>query len=68
MGSTSSPLELNPETMRELGYRVVDVLVERIAGLEGQVAWRPQNGTSSTDPFGSRRRGPEAPSTICSRS
>jgi aromatic-L-amino-acid decarboxylase len=40
VGSSTSPLELDAETMRELGYRVVDVLVERIAGLEDQVAWR----------------------------
>jgi aromatic-L-amino-acid decarboxylase len=35
-----SPLELDPETMRRLGYRVVDVLVERIAALEADVAGR----------------------------
>ena len=33
-------LELDAETMRELGYRVVDVLVERIAGLAEEPVWR----------------------------
>ena len=33
-------LELDPETMRELGYRVVDLLVERIAELGERRAWR----------------------------
>jgi aromatic-L-amino-acid/L-tryptophan decarboxylase len=33
-------LELDPETMRELGYRVVDLLVERIASLDDARAWR----------------------------
>ncbi|MBI4540760.1 MAG: aminotransferase class I/II-fold pyridoxal phosphate-dependent enzyme [Gemmatimonadetes bacterium] len=32
-------LELEPEEMRRLGYRVVDVLVERIARLHGEPAW-----------------------------
>ena len=27
-------LELDPETMRELGYRVVDLLVERLERLD----------------------------------
>ena len=33
-------LELSPEEMRELGYRVVDLLVDRIAGLPEAPAWR----------------------------
>ena len=28
-----SPLALDPETMRRLGYRTIDMLVDRIAGL-----------------------------------
>ncbi|HEX6938122.1 MAG TPA: aminotransferase class V-fold PLP-dependent enzyme [Longimicrobiales bacterium] len=34
------PLELDAETMRRLGYAVVDLLVERIAGLDREPAWR----------------------------
>jgi glutamate/tyrosine decarboxylase-like PLP-dependent enzyme len=34
------PLELDPETMRQMGYRVVDYMVERIATLREQPAWR----------------------------
>jgi aromatic-L-amino-acid decarboxylase len=41
---TSAPpadaLELDPERMRELGYRVVDLLVDRIAGLDESRVWR----------------------------
>lgn len=40
MAPSESPLELPADTMRALGYRVVDLLVERIAGLEGEPAWR----------------------------
>jgi aromatic-L-amino-acid/L-tryptophan decarboxylase len=40
VGSAESPLELDADTMRELGYRVVDVLVDRISGLDDQAAWR----------------------------
>jgi aromatic-L-amino-acid/L-tryptophan decarboxylase len=36
----ASDLELDPETMRELGYRMVDLLVERLATLEETRAWR----------------------------
>jgi hypothetical protein len=32
-----SPLGLDPELMRQLGYRTVDMLVERIAGPPGAV-------------------------------
>jgi aromatic-L-amino-acid/L-tryptophan decarboxylase len=35
-----NPLELDPEEMRRLGYRAVDLLVDRIAGLDGAPAWR----------------------------
>lgn len=34
------PLELGAEEMRRLGYRAVDLLVERIAGLGREPAWR----------------------------
>jgi aromatic-L-amino-acid decarboxylase len=33
-------LDLDPETMRELGYRAVDLLVERAAALEDTRTWR----------------------------
>ena len=36
----ADPLELDAQTMRQLGYRVVDYLVERIATLDEQPAWR----------------------------
>jgi glutamate/tyrosine decarboxylase-like PLP-dependent enzyme len=38
--SGRSSLELDAETMRRLGYRVVDLLVDRISGLDADVAWR----------------------------
>jgi aromatic-L-amino-acid/L-tryptophan decarboxylase len=34
------PLDLDPEAMRELGYRVVDLLVERAIRLDETRAWR----------------------------
>jgi aromatic-L-amino-acid/L-tryptophan decarboxylase len=33
-------LHLDPEEMRELGYRAVDLVVERLSGLEGEPAWK----------------------------
>lgn len=33
-------LELGPDAMRAMGYAVVDRLVDRIAGLDGEPAWR----------------------------
>jgi glutamate/tyrosine decarboxylase-like PLP-dependent enzyme len=33
-------LDLDPETMRTLGYRVIDLLVDRIANLDESSAWR----------------------------
>jgi aromatic-L-amino-acid/L-tryptophan decarboxylase len=36
----SAPLEMTPDRMREAGYRVVDLLVERYANLRRQPAWR----------------------------
>lgn len=33
-------LDLPPETMRAMGYAVVDRLVERLSGLDGAPAWR----------------------------
>ena len=38
--TTRNPLELSPDEMRRLGYRAVDLLVERIAGLGDGPAWR----------------------------
>jgi glutamate/tyrosine decarboxylase-like PLP-dependent enzyme len=38
--SEQNPLELDAEAMRSLGYRVVDLIVERIAGLDARPAWR----------------------------
>lgn len=35
-----NPFELDPAVMRELGHRVVDMLVDRIATLDQQPAWR----------------------------
>jgi glutamate/tyrosine decarboxylase-like PLP-dependent enzyme len=35
-----NPLELDPALMRELGHQVVDLLVDRIASLDTQPAWR----------------------------
>ena len=40
MVEPSDPLELDPDSMRRLGYRVVDLLVDRIAALGGSPAWR----------------------------
>lgn len=40
MRPDESLLELDVDTMRKLGYRVVDTLVERIAGLDAQPVWR----------------------------
>jgi glutamate/tyrosine decarboxylase-like PLP-dependent enzyme len=34
------PLALDPATMRAMGYRVIDLLVERLAGLDAQPAWQ----------------------------
>jgi glutamate/tyrosine decarboxylase-like PLP-dependent enzyme len=36
----ADPLELDPEEMRRLGYRAVDLMVERIASLGDGPAWR----------------------------
>jgi aromatic-L-amino-acid decarboxylase len=35
-----SPLELSPARMREVGYRVIDMLVERYANLRAEPVWR----------------------------
>ena len=40
MSNGAEGLELSPATMRAMGYAVVDRLVDRIAGLDGQPAWR----------------------------
>ncbi|MBA2536102.1 MAG: aminotransferase class V-fold PLP-dependent enzyme [Actinobacteria bacterium] len=39
-GSDVDPLELDAGTMRELGYRIVDLLVDRIGSLDETRAWR----------------------------
>jgi aromatic-L-amino-acid/L-tryptophan decarboxylase len=36
---THDPLELEPEVMRRLGYRAVDLLVDRLSGLDEGPAW-----------------------------
>ena len=35
-----NPLDLEPEAMRKLGYRIVDLLVDRLARLDEGRAWR----------------------------
>ena len=40
MSRTPDPLELDAEEMRRLGYRAVDLLVDRIASLDEGPAWR----------------------------
>ncbi|MFW6079354.1 MAG: pyridoxal phosphate-dependent decarboxylase family protein [Gemmatimonadota bacterium] len=45
-GGAGDPLEMDPETMRRLGYRAVDMLVERIAGLEDEPTWRGESRPS----------------------
>ncbi len=37
---STSPLEMSPEEMRRLGYLAVDLIVERLEGLDGEAAWR----------------------------
>ena len=34
---SGSPLGLDPELMRQLGYRTIDMLVDRVAGPVGPV-------------------------------
>jgi len=41
-----NPLELSPAAMRDLGHRVVDLLVDRIATLDSQPAWRGGSRTA----------------------
>lgn len=36
----TAPLELDAETMRRLGYRVIDLLVDRISELDEGRAWQ----------------------------
>jgi glutamate/tyrosine decarboxylase-like PLP-dependent enzyme len=38
--TVNDPLALDAETMRQLGYRVVDLLVRRISELDDEPAWR----------------------------
>lgn len=35
-----SPLQIEPEEMRRLGYRVIDLVVDHLAGLESEPAWK----------------------------
>jgi glutamate/tyrosine decarboxylase-like PLP-dependent enzyme len=55
--SQADPLELDPETMRRLGYQVVDVLVDRLATLEGQ----PVRQTATREELEGRLREPPPP-------
>ncbi len=41
---SGSPLGLDPETMRELGYRTVDMLVDRLTGQPGPVVRAARRG------------------------
>lgn len=41
--AADDPLELDRETMRRLGYRVVDMLVDRISDLGGEPAWKVES-------------------------
>jgi glutamate/tyrosine decarboxylase-like PLP-dependent enzyme len=59
---TSDPLELDPETMRRLGYRVVDLLVERLATLDEQAAWRVASREELDARF--REPAPEQPGDV----
>ena len=51
------PLELDPETMRRLGYQVVDLLVDRLATLES----RPVRRTATREELERRLREPPPP-------
>lgn len=55
-------LELDAETMRRLGYRVIDALVERIAGLDADVAW--QGATRSEMERRLREPAPAGPTDV----
>ncbi len=55
---SGSPLGLDPETMRELGYRTIDMLVDRITGPPGPVVGPRRRASCSR---GSRADPPEAP-------
>jgi aromatic-L-amino-acid/L-tryptophan decarboxylase len=52
-------LELDPETMREMGYRAVDALVDRRVGLRGDVPWRGATWRELRDRFGGEEPAPE---------
>lgn len=52
--SHADPLELEPETMRRLGYQVVDLLVDRLAGLDSQ----PVRQTATREEMERRLREP----------
>jgi aromatic-L-amino-acid decarboxylase len=53
------PLELDAEEMRRLGYRAVDLLVDRIAGLDDAPAWRGATRTEMEERL--REPPPEEP-------
>ncbi len=46
------PLELDRESMRRMGYRVVDMLVERVAGLDDGPAWQGGDRAAMRDRVG----------------
>jgi aromatic-L-amino-acid decarboxylase len=57
LARTTDPLELDVETMRALGYAVVDLLVERTATLDESRVWR---GASRAEMESRLREGPPA--------
>ncbi len=54
-----SPFHLDPETMRAMGHRIVDLLVDRFSNLDGEPAW--QAGVRADLEARLRRAAPEAP-------
>jgi len=57
-----SAFELDPATMRAMGYRIVDLLIERLTHLDAEPAWRA--GIRSDLEARLRRPSPEAPRTF----
>jgi aromatic-L-amino-acid/L-tryptophan decarboxylase len=57
--AAGSPLALSPDTMRSLGYRAVDALVERWTGLAEDVPWRGASFTELRARFGGEEPAPE---------
>ena len=58
----SSPLALDPEPMRRLGYRTVDMLVDRLTGAAGP--GRPLGDARRAAASGSRSAPPEEPAAF----